>query len=114
MRNLLTPRWMMVKAVLFVALAVMAGAFLVLAEPDLDDGGVRRGRRLGMQPCLLLRVLRDRELRGPVVPVRGARTDQPVQGRQQLNARRLRHRRDQSQLRPCSEWACLSTVSFPS
>lgn len=33
MQNLLTPRWMMVKVVLFVVLAVMTGGFLVWQNP---------------------------------------------------------------------------------
>lgn len=58
MRNLLTPRWMLIKTALSLVLAAMAGGLLVAQEPTWTTV-VHGGRRLGVQPRLLLRVLAE-------------------------------------------------------
>ena len=62
MGDLKDPRWMYLKAILFLLIIVMCAGTLLDTEPTVADGTTDRLDDLGRRSAVLLHVLRYREV----------------------------------------------------
>jgi hypothetical protein len=72
MKNLTNPTWIKAQGLLFLFLGLLSATLLFLEHPTLRGIAADRGR-LVFLPFLLLRILRDRTVRGSKLSVLRAR-----------------------------------------